>query len=124
MVNYASRSLSWILLILFFTNVVTSIVVTSLFINSDGLYLIQVYQFPSNLQTRSEGFLLIFQWTLMSYMIEGGGSTTLSKAKKWLYVYPDDSHKLLQLLTDVIVDYLIAQVEAGAQVGTGSPTRD
>ncbi|XP_009696272.1 PREDICTED: uroporphyrinogen decarboxylase, partial [Cariama cristata] len=24
-------------------------------------------------------------WTLMSYMIEGGGSTTMSKAKSWLY---------------------------------------
>ena len=52
----------------------------------------------------------------MSYMIEGGGSSTLSKAKKWLYVYPDESHRLLQLLTDVIIDYLVAQVQAGAQV--------
>ena len=24
-------------------------------------------------------------WTLMAYMIEGGGSKTLSKAKRWLY---------------------------------------
>lgn len=53
----------------------------------------------------------------MSYMIEGGGSTTMSKAKKWLYCYPDDSHKLLQMLTDVIVQFLVGQVVAGAQVG-------
>lgn len=52
----------------------------------------------------------------MSYMIEGGGSTTQAKAKKWLYVYPEASHKLLQHLTDVIVDYLVGQVMAGAQV--------
>lgn len=55
-------------------------------------------------------------WTLMSYMIEGGGSTTQSKAKKWLYCFPDDSHRLLQMLTDVIVQYLVGQVAAGAQM--------
>ncbi len=26
-------------------------------------------------------------WTLLGYMIEGGGSKTWSKAKKWLYLY-------------------------------------
>ena len=58
----------------------------------------------------------VLQWTLMSYMIEGGGSVTQSKAKRWLYTYPEASHQLLQLLTDVIVDYLAQQVLAGAQV--------
>ncbi len=52
----------------------------------------------------------------MSYMIEGGGSTTHSKAKRWLYCHSEGSQQLLQLLTDVIVDYLVAQVAAGAQV--------
>ena len=52
----------------------------------------------------------------MSYMIEGGGSKTMSKSKAWLYAYPKESHKLLQILTDVIVDFLIGQVKAGAQV--------
>merc|ERR1719232_479779 len=55
-------------------------------------------------------------WTLMSYMIEGGGSKTLSKSKKWLYTQPEASLKLLQLLTDVNVDYLVGQVKAGAQM--------
>ncbi|MEO0740297.1 MAG: uroporphyrinogen decarboxylase [Bacteroidota bacterium] len=54
-------------------------------------------------------------WTLMAYMIEGGGSKNYAKAKAWLYADPDASHRLLQLLTDVIVDYLVAQVGAGAQ---------
>ncbi|XP_031973448.1 uroporphyrinogen decarboxylase isoform X2 [Corvus moneduloides] len=54
-------------------------------------------------------------WTLMSYMIEGGGSTTMAKAKSWLYRHPEASHRLLQLLTDVIIDYLVGQVAAGAQ---------
>ncbi|MEQ2213403.1 hypothetical protein XENOCAPTIV_014504 [Xenoophorus captivus] len=55
------------------------------------------------------------QWTLMSYMIEGGGSTTHSKAKRWLYRHPESSHMLLKMLTDVIVEYLLGQVAAGAQ---------
>lgn len=55
-------------------------------------------------------------WTLMSYMIEGGGSKTQAKAKKWLYSMPEESHKLLQLITDINVDYLVEQVKAGAQM--------
>lgn len=54
-------------------------------------------------------------WTLMSYMIEGGGSNTHSKAKRWLYRHPEASHMLLKMLTDVIVEYLLGQVAAGAQ---------
>lgn len=52
----------------------------------------------------------------MAYMIEGEGSKTFSKAKTWLYKYPETSKKLLQKITDVIVEYLIGQVEAGAQL--------
>lgn len=49
-------------------------------------------------------------------MIEGGGSPTQSKAKAWLYKYPEESHELLKILTNVIVDYLVEQIVAGAQV--------
>lgn len=52
----------------------------------------------------------------MGYMIEGGGSKTMSKAKHWLNTYPNESKQLLQLLTDVIVDYFEMQVKAGAQM--------
>ncbi|XP_035229438.1 uroporphyrinogen decarboxylase-like [Stegodyphus dumicola] len=55
-------------------------------------------------------------WTLMCYMIEGGGSKTMSNAKGWLYKWPEESHKFLQILTDVIVDYLVGQIKAGAQL--------
>lgn len=60
------------------------------------------------------------QWTLMSYMIEGGGSTTMAKAKSWLYRHPEASHRLLRLLADVVTDYLVGQVAAGAQVCPGA----
>lgn len=55
-------------------------------------------------------------WTLMGYMIEGGGSKTYSQAKKWLYAYPSEAHTLLNILTEVIIDYLVMQVEHGAQI--------
>lgn len=55
-------------------------------------------------------------WTLMVYMIEGGGSKTYSKAKSWLYKYPEESRDLLNLLSTFIVDYLVEQVKAGAQL--------
>ncbi|PSQ72329.1 MAG: uroporphyrinogen decarboxylase [Bacteroidetes bacterium QH_2_64_26] len=55
-------------------------------------------------------------WTLMAYMVEGSGSKSYRAARRWLYRYPEASKALLQRTTDVIVDYLIGQVEAGAQM--------
>nr|NP_588085.2 putative uroporphyrinogen decarboxylase Hem12 [Schizosaccharomyces pombe]Q9USJ5.2 RecName: Full=Uroporphyrinogen decarboxylase; Short=UPD; Short=URO-D [Schizosaccharomyces pombe 972h-]CAB60679.2 uroporphyrinogen decarboxylase Hem12 (predicted) [Schizosaccharomyces pombe] len=55
-------------------------------------------------------------WTIMAYMIEGGGSKTFAKAKSWLFRYPEASHKLLKIITDATVSYLIQQVYAGAQL--------
>jgi uroporphyrinogen decarboxylase len=49
-------------------------------------------------------------------MIEGEGSNTQSKAKSWLYKYPEESHELLKILTSVIIEYLVEQICAGAQV--------
>ena len=54
-------------------------------------------------------------WTLMAYMVEGGGSKTFSRAKSWLYRSPDASHDLLGGITDVLVAYLRSQADAGAQ---------
>ena len=61
-------------------------------------------------------FPSLSQWTLMSYMIEGGGSPTLSKAKSWLYRHPEASHRLLDAITTVSIDYLVSQISAGAQL--------
>ena len=55
-------------------------------------------------------------WTLMAYMIEGGGSKTLSKAKTWLFKHENSSLELLQRITDVVIAFLIGQAKAGAQV--------
>jgi uroporphyrinogen decarboxylase len=55
-------------------------------------------------------------WTIFAYMIEGSGSKTFSKAKKFLYTEPELSHKLLQKITDSTINYLKAQVAAGADM--------
>lgn len=55
-------------------------------------------------------------WTLMAYMVEGGGSKTFAKAKTWLFRYPKESRELLQRIGVVCIDYLMGQILAGAQV--------
>jgi uroporphyrinogen decarboxylase len=55
-------------------------------------------------------------WTLMCYIVEGGGAKSYNKAKAWLYRWPDQAHALLQSITDVTVEYLLCQVRAGAQM--------
>ena len=55
-------------------------------------------------------------WTIFSYMIEGQGSKTFSKAKKMLYTSPDIAHALLQKITLTTIDYLKAQIKAGADL--------
>ena len=55
-------------------------------------------------------------WTIFSYMIEGSGSKTFSKAKKFLYTEPELAHKLLQKITDSTINYLKGQIAAGADM--------
>ncbi|CED85397.1 uroporphyrinogen decarboxylase [Phaffia rhodozyma] len=55
-------------------------------------------------------------WTLMSYMIEGGGTKTFQKCKTWLFKYPEAAHELLDRIAVVCADFLVGQVKAGAQL--------
>jgi uroporphyrinogen decarboxylase len=55
-------------------------------------------------------------WTLMAYMVQGGGSKAFKKARAWLYQHPEASHDLLQRITDVLIPYLQGQIDAGAQL--------
>ncbi|CAE8598531.1 unnamed protein product, partial [Polarella glacialis] len=57
-------------------------------------------------------------WTLMGYMIEGGAVRSFERAKKWLYLYPEASRKLLTALRDIIVEYLVGQYDSGAPLLT------
>lgn len=53
-------------------------------------------------------------WTILCYMVEGKGSKTWDKAKQFAYTQPALAHKLLQKITTITIDYLKAQVKAGA----------
>jgi len=53
-------------------------------------------------------------WTILCYMIEGKGSKTWDKAKQFAYTQPLQAHQLLQKITDATIEYLKAQIKAGA----------
>ncbi|HEX6914270.1 MAG TPA: uroporphyrinogen decarboxylase [Chitinophagaceae bacterium] len=53
-------------------------------------------------------------WTILCYMVEGKGSKTWDKAKQFAYTEPQLAHQLLQKITDITINYLKAQVKAGA----------
>lgn len=55
-------------------------------------------------------------WTILSYMIEGRGSKTFSNAKKFLYTEPELAHQLLEKITLSTINYLQAQIAAGADL--------
>ncbi len=54
-------------------------------------------------------------WTLASYMVEGSGSKDFRRIKGLMFESPDDAHALLQVVTTSVIQYLDAQVKAGAQ---------
>ncbi len=55
-------------------------------------------------------------WTILAYMVEGHGSKTFTKAKKLLYAEPKAAHLLLQKITGSTINYLKAQISAGADM--------
>jgi len=55
-------------------------------------------------------------WTILCYMVEGKGSKSFDKAKQFCFTQPELADKLLQKITDVTIDYLNAQVKAGADL--------
>ncbi len=55
-------------------------------------------------------------WTIFSYMVEGSGSKTFSKAKRMLYAEPELSHQLLSKITETTIAYLNKKVDAGVDL--------
>ena len=55
-------------------------------------------------------------WTLFAYMVEGGGSKTFSKAKKFLFTESEAAHKLLEMITESTIAYLKGQIVAGVDI--------
>lgn len=55
-------------------------------------------------------------WTIFSYMVEGSGSKTFSKARAMLYTQPEMAVQLLEMITESTINYLKAQIAAGADL--------
>ncbi len=55
-------------------------------------------------------------WTIFSYMVEGSGSKTFSKAKKLLYKEPALAHELMAKITNTTIQYLKRKIAAGVSV--------
>ncbi|WP_205028289.1 uroporphyrinogen decarboxylase [Oleisolibacter albus] len=55
-------------------------------------------------------------WTVACYMVEGAGSKEYLHVKRWAFGDPAGFQQLIDLVADSTVDYLSAQVEAGAEV--------
>ena len=55
-------------------------------------------------------------WTVASYMLEGGSSKDFAAGKRWAYGATEDFQRLIDLLVEATGDYLIAQIDAGAEV--------
>jgi uroporphyrinogen decarboxylase len=54
-------------------------------------------------------------WTLASYAIEGESIKQGRYLKQWVYNYPEALHALLLTLSEMLIDYLSYQVQAGAE---------
>ncbi|MBC8188522.1 MAG: uroporphyrinogen decarboxylase, partial [Proteobacteria bacterium] len=54
-------------------------------------------------------------FTLAAYLIQGAGSKDFSILKAMLQTRPDEVDALLEKLTQLTIDYLLAQIEAGAE---------
>lgn len=54
-------------------------------------------------------------WTLATYMVEGKGGTDFLNTKKIMYVRPELLHHILEVNAQTIIQYLNAQISAGAQ---------
>ena len=55
-------------------------------------------------------------FTLASYAIEGGHSSTFAHTKALMYGAPEAWHRFCDLLAGIVGDYLVAQIEAGVDV--------
>ncbi len=54
-------------------------------------------------------------WTLASYMVEGRGSRDFRMIKGLIYEDPESAHRLLDVVTTAVIEYLRAQIGAGVQ---------
>jgi uroporphyrinogen decarboxylase len=55
-------------------------------------------------------------WTLACYMVEGSGSKNFANIKRMMYDTPELMHRVLDIVSQSVISYLQAQIEAGAEI--------
>ena len=80
-----------------------------------------VYKAITMTKEKLEGEIPLFgfcgaPWTLLCYMVEGGGSKIFKEIKTWIYKYPSESKALLRKIAETCVEHLALQVQAGADI--------
>ena len=80
-----------------------------------------VYQAITLTRQKLDGRVPLFgfcgaPFTLLCYMVEGGGSRTFQQLKTWIYLYGEESNALLGKIAELCTEYLAQQVVAGAQI--------
>lgn len=80
-----------------------------------------VYQTVRNLAGELPGNVTLIgfagaPWTVATYMIAGKGSTDQAPARKMMYGDPARFDALIKKITEATIEYLSAQIKAGAEV--------
>jgi uroporphyrinogen decarboxylase len=55
-------------------------------------------------------------WSLFFYLLGGSTKKNQTIASEWLHNYPDESKTLFELLTNIVIEYLSLQIEAGVEL--------
>jgi uroporphyrinogen decarboxylase len=55
-------------------------------------------------------------WTLANFMAEGGSSTSFERARQWMQTDRASFESFLDKLTGAVIEYLLMQIHAGAEV--------
>jgi uroporphyrinogen decarboxylase len=55
-------------------------------------------------------------WTVATYMVEGGSSRDFARVKGWAYRDPDSFGRLIGLIEEATIAFLLGQIAAGVEV--------
>ncbi|ESP02451.1 hypothetical protein LOTGIDRAFT_205092 [Lottia gigantea] len=81
-----------------------------------------VYEAITLTRKKLEGKVPLFgfvgaPWTLMKFMVENvSAGPNPNRARRFLVEFPEAGKKLLKILTDAVINHLVLQIKAGAQI--------